>query len=117
MTPAVEAAKSAASVMAMNNVYYRFVHLPSNPEYKTNAGSAADELARQSLCGQNRFRAVGLAVSAINGCGACNAHEKTLRQVGASLGYNSNGVRFAAIVQSVAVASEAARHGTSQRAE
>lgn len=31
MTPAaVEAAKSAASVMAMNNVYYRFVHLASN---------------------------------------------------------------------------------------
>lgn len=36
MTPAaVEAARSAASVMAMNNVYYRFVHLASNPEYKT----------------------------------------------------------------------------------
>lgn len=36
MTPAaVEAAKSAASVMGMNNVYYRFVHLASNPEYKT----------------------------------------------------------------------------------
>lgn len=38
MTPAaVEAAKSAASVMAMNNVYYRFVHLVSNPDYKTMA--------------------------------------------------------------------------------
>lgn len=35
-TPAaVEAAKSAASVMAMSNVYYRFVHLASNPEYRT----------------------------------------------------------------------------------
>lgn len=35
MTPAaIEAAKSAASVMAMNNVYYRFAHLASNPEYK-----------------------------------------------------------------------------------
>lgn len=35
MPAAVEAAKSAASVMAMNNVYYRFVHIASNPEYKT----------------------------------------------------------------------------------
>lgn len=36
MTPAaVEAAKSAASVTTMNNVYYRFVHLVSNPGYKT----------------------------------------------------------------------------------
>lgn len=36
MTPAaVEAAKSAASLMVMNNIYCRFVHLASNPEYKT----------------------------------------------------------------------------------
>jgi alkyl hydroperoxide reductase subunit D len=36
MAPAaVEAAKSAGSVMVMNNVYYRFVHLASNSEYKT----------------------------------------------------------------------------------
>lgn len=36
MTPAaIETAKSAASVMTMNNVYYRLVHLASNPEYKT----------------------------------------------------------------------------------
>lgn len=36
MTPAaVETAKSVASVMAMNNVNYRFVHLVSNPDYKT----------------------------------------------------------------------------------
>lgn len=32
---AVEAAKSIASVMAMNTVWYRFTHLASNPENKT----------------------------------------------------------------------------------
>lgn len=61
------------------------------------------------------FELWALAVSAINGSGACNAHEKTLRQVGASLEYNSNGVRFAAIVQSVAVAIETAGHGRRKR--
>lgn len=36
MTPAaVEAARCAASGMAMNNIYYRIVHLVSNPDYKT----------------------------------------------------------------------------------
>lgn len=46
MTPAaVEAAKSAASVMAMNNVCYRFVHLVSKPGLQDNARSAAHELA------------------------------------------------------------------------
>ena len=32
---AANAARAAAAVMAMNNVYYRFVHLASNPEYGT----------------------------------------------------------------------------------
>jgi alkyl hydroperoxide reductase subunit D len=32
---AANAARGAAAVMAMNNVYYRFVHLASNAEYAT----------------------------------------------------------------------------------
>src|SRR5881394_2886510 len=32
---AFEAAKTAAAIMAMTNVYYRFVHLASAPDYKT----------------------------------------------------------------------------------
>ena len=32
---AANAARAAAAVMAMNNVYYRFVHLSSNKEYAT----------------------------------------------------------------------------------
>lgn len=79
--------KSAASVMAINNDYYRFVHLT-------------------------------LAVSAINGCGACmDAHEKTQRQSGVSSDTIQTALRVAAIVQSVAVAIEAAGHGTSQAVE
>src|SRR5687767_4214653 len=32
---AADAAKSAAAIMGMNNVYYRALHLVSNPEYRT----------------------------------------------------------------------------------
>src|SRR6185369_17235926 len=32
---ALEAAKAAAAIMAMNNIYYRFVHLVSAKDYKT----------------------------------------------------------------------------------
>ncbi|OYW42397.1 MAG: alkyl hydroperoxide reductase, partial [Azorhizobium sp. 12-66-6] len=32
---AMNAAKAAASIMAMNNVYYRFTHLASNKAYET----------------------------------------------------------------------------------
>ena len=32
---ALTAAKTSAAIMAMNNIYYRFVHLASSPDYKT----------------------------------------------------------------------------------
>src|SRR5664279_4238576 len=36
LTPqALEAAKGASAVMAMNNIYYRFLHLTSNEKYGT----------------------------------------------------------------------------------
>ena len=42
------AARAAAAVMAMNNVYYRFVHLASNPVYATRCGEAQDERDRRA---------------------------------------------------------------------
>lgn len=74
MTPAaVEAAKSAASVMAMNNVYYRFIHLASNPEYKTMPARLRMNWLGNPRMGRTGFELWPLAVSAINGCGACMA--------------------------------------------
>src|SRR3954462_2285635 len=36
LTPeALDAAKSAAAIMGMNNIYYRFLHLTANDKYKT----------------------------------------------------------------------------------
>ena len=54
------------------------------------------------------FELWSLAVSAINGCGACiDAHEKTLNEAGVAPASIQTAVRFAAIIQSVAVAIEA----------
>lgn len=92
MTPAaVEASRSAASVMAMNNVYYRFVHLASNPEYKTMPPRLRMNWLGNPAWTRADFELWALAVSAINGRGACmDAHENTLRQ-SRQLGHNSNG--------------------------
>jgi alkyl hydroperoxide reductase subunit D len=100
----IEAAKTAAAVMAMNNVYYRFVHLVSSPEYKTLparlrmnglAGHGADPLD---------FELWSLAVSAINGCGMCiDAHEREVIKKGASKELVQNVIRIAAVIQAVAV--------------
>ena len=52
------AARGAAAVMAMNNVYYRFVHLAANPEYGNMPARLQDELHRLARHRQGRFRAV-----------------------------------------------------------
>ncbi|MFZ2158588.1 MAG: carboxymuconolactone decarboxylase family protein [Bradyrhizobium sp.] len=109
LTPeATAAAKSAASVMAMNNIYYRFVHLASNKEYATMPARLRMNVIANPGVDRADFELWSLAVSAINGCGACiDAHEKALHEAGIASASIQTAVRFAAIIQSVAVAIEA----------
>jgi len=109
LTPAAfEAAKAAASIMAMNNVYYRFLHLASNKEYGTKPARLRMNVIANPGVDKNDFELWSLAVSAINGCGMCiDAHEKVLREGGVSSETIQTAVRFAAILASVAVALEA----------
>ncbi|MBH5371168.1 carboxymuconolactone decarboxylase family protein [Bradyrhizobium glycinis] len=105
---AIGAAKAAASLVAMNNVYYRFAHLVSDPEYKTMPPRLCMNVIGNTGVDKSDFELWSLAVSAINGCGACiDAHEKTLRVAGISSRAIQTAVRFAAIMQSVAIAIEA----------
>ncbi|MGC2777037.1 MAG: carboxymuconolactone decarboxylase family protein [Bradyrhizobium sp.] len=106
---ALAAAKSAAAVMAMNNVYYRFVHLASNKEYATMPARLRMNVIANPGVDKADFELWSLAVSAINGCGTCiDAHEKVLQDAGVGAAAIQTAVRFAAIIQSVAVAIEAA---------
>jgi alkyl hydroperoxide reductase subunit D len=105
---ATAAAKAAASVMAMNNVYYRFVHLASNKEYGTMPARLRMNVIANPGVDKTDFELWSLAVSAINGCGACiDAHEKVLQESGVPPSTIQTAVRFAAIIQSAAVALEA----------
>ena len=105
---ALAAAKAAASVMAMNNVYYRFVHLASNKEYGTMPARLRMNVIGNPGVEKADFELWSLAVSAINGCGACiDAHEKVVREAGVTSSAIQTAVRFAAIIQSVAIAIEA----------
>lgn len=109
LTPvALAAAKSAASIMAMNNIYYRFVHLASNKEYGTMPARLRMNVIGNPGVDKADFELWSLAVSAINGCGMCiDAHEKVLRDAGVTSAAIQTAVRFAAIIQSVAVSIEA----------
>jgi lipoyl-dependent peroxiredoxin subunit D len=100
---ALEAAKSAAAVMGMNNVYYRFLHLSSNEKYKTMPARLRMNAIRTHGVDHADFELWCTAVSAINGCGACvDSHEKTLRDKGVAEEKILAAVRIASVVHAIA---------------
>ncbi|MBS0556277.1 MAG: carboxymuconolactone decarboxylase family protein [Proteobacteria bacterium] len=103
----LDGARTAAAIMAMNNVYYRFTHLASDPEYRTlRAGLRMNAMANPG-CDKLDFELCSLAVSAINGCGTCvDSHEKTLRKHDVSAQAIQSAARIAAVVHAVAVTLE-----------
>ena len=100
-------AKAAAAIMAMNNVYYRATHLIENDEYAIlRAGLRMNVMANSGL-DKVTFELASLAVSAINGCGACmDSHERTLRQHEVSAQGVQSALKIAAVVHAVAVTLE-----------
>ena len=106
-------ARTAAAIMAMNNVYYRFTHLVGNEEYATmRAGLRMNAMADPG-CGKVDFELASLAVSAINGCGKCmESHEKTLQKHGVPAQAIQSAVRIAAVLHAVAVTAEQAAAAT-----
>ena len=65
------AAKLAATLMSMNNIYYRFLHLCSDKQFaKLPAGLRMNGMANPGV-DKADFELYSLAVSALNGCGMC----------------------------------------------
>ena len=105
---ALNAARAAACVMAMNNVYYRFTHLASNKDYAKLPAKLRMQVIGNPGVDKATFELWSLAVSAINGCGMCiDSHEQVLREAGVTTDEIHTTARFAAIMQSVAIAIEA----------
>lgn len=100
---AANAARAAAAVMAMNNVYYRFVHLVSNPEYGTLPAKLRMNAIGNPGIDKADFELFSLAVSAMNGCGMCmDSHEKVLKQHGVSSEAVQSAARIGAVLKAVA---------------
>jgi lipoyl-dependent peroxiredoxin subunit D len=105
---ALDAARAAASIMAMNNVYYRFKHLVAAPDYASLPARLRMNVIANPGVPSIDFELWSLAVSAINGCGLCiDSHEQALRKAGVSTDVIHTAIRMASVVQSVAVALEA----------
>jgi len=97
---AIAAAKAAASIMAMNNVYYKFTGMIENPEYRTMPAKLRMNVIGNPGVDKVDFELWSLAVSALNGCQFCvNAHEPVLLRGGMSKEQVQAAVRIAAVVQ------------------
>jgi alkyl hydroperoxide reductase subunit D len=98
----LQAAKAAAAIMAMNNVYYRFTHLVGGDYPNMPAKLRMNVMARPGI-ERADFELMSLAVSAVNGCGMCmESHERAVRQGGLTAEQVQTAVRIAAVVHAVA---------------
>jgi alkyl hydroperoxide reductase subunit D len=108
---AATAAKAAAAIMGMNNVYYRSLHLISNSEYKTLPARLRMNVLANPGVDKVDFELWSVAVSAINGCGMClDSHEAELKKHGVPTPNIQAAIRIGAVVNAVSrvAAAEAA---------
>jgi alkyl hydroperoxide reductase subunit D len=100
---AANAARAAAAVMAMNNVYYRFTHLASNKEYGTLPAKLRMNVIGAPGIDKADFELFCLAVSAQNGCGMCiDSHEKVLKSHGVPADVIQAAARIGAVMTAAA---------------
>ena len=79
----IDDALAAATLMAMNNVYYRFRHLVGKEAYQKRPARLRMNRMVKPAGTQTDLELYSLAVSAINGCGTCmESHEKVVTEGG-----------------------------------
>jgi alkyl hydroperoxide reductase subunit D len=101
----ITATKSAATIMGMNNIYYRFLHLSGDADFKQLPAKLRMNVIGNPGIPKTDFELYCLAVSAVNGCGMCiEAHTHEVVKGGISkLGVQST-VRIASVVHAAAAA-------------
>ena len=99
----LEAARAAAAIMGMNNIYYRFLHLVEDDEYAKLPAKLRMNVLGSHGIDKADFELISLAVSAVNGCGKCVAsHERKLREHQVGRESVQSAVRIASVIHAVA---------------
>lgn len=99
----INGVKAAAAMMAMNNIYYRFTHLISKPEYGTMPAGLRMNIMSNPGVPKADFELWSFVVSVINGCGACmDSHEAHLAKEGISASVIQMAAKIAAVVHGIA---------------
>lgn len=97
-------AQAAASLMAMNNVFYRFRHVVGKASYAAIPARLRMNRIAQPKSSKAEFELLCLAVSAINNCETCiQSHERGVIEGGLSEAHVHDAIRIAATIQAAAV--------------
>jgi len=97
------ASRTAAALMGMNNIYYRFLHLASNDEYARMPAKLRMTAIGNPGIDKVDFELLSLAVSAVNGCGMCiDSHERVLKKGGIGSDVIQHSVRIASVMHAIA---------------
>lgn len=99
------AAQAAATIMAMNNLYYRTMHLLKDDELGRMPAKLRMNVIGNPGVSKLDFELYSLAVSTINACEMCiQSHARNLRESGLELSAIQSTVRIASVIVSAAQA-------------
>ena len=114
----IKAVKAATTIMAMNNVYYRFTHLVSDKSFGTMPAKLRMNVMANPGIEKIDFELISLAVSAIEGCGLCiDSHVAVIAKHGISKEGIQSSIRIAATINAVAQALDIERHAADADSE
>ena len=92
-------AKSAASIMGMNNIYYRFIHLAGDHELANMPAKLRMQVIGKPPVDKITFELMSLAVSALTGCENCiKAHIAEVKKGGVTLDGVQSAGRLASVI-------------------
>lgn len=95
-------AVACTSLLASNNVFYRFRHFANKEKYEQLPARIKMNIMMKPVLGKEFFELVSLAVSAVNGCEQCvKSHEHSLIELGSSEERIFDAVRLSSVVVSL----------------
>ena len=94
-------AAACASLLASNNVFYRFRHFTQKEKYTQIPARIRMQIMAKPVTSKEFFELMSLVVSAVNGCEMCvNAHEDSLIKLGTTEERVFDAVRIGSLVTS-----------------
>jgi lipoyl-dependent peroxiredoxin subunit D len=98
-------ARSAAALMGMNTVYYRFRHLVGKETYGQKPARLRMQIMAKPKTSKANFELLSLAIAVLAGCETCiKAHEAKVLENGLTEDHVHDAVRMAAILNGAATA-------------